>query len=285
MEYGLKVPFRFYDVKDKQNRYFDYVHGNLRTWRLVTDIYHVPTFQIQVDSAITASSDVIVYLVNAGDDSEENITTKFTWDTDLYIETFTSYNYLIYNRSQNLVSNLDEGTYYLKVSVTNPDAPPTYVSYYSEVFNVRSITGYTVITYYSDMDIDGIDYTNGAKAQFENKIIMDNKLFKPEYINEEEGTEDGEGNFLATFKRRVKNYKLVFYAPEYIADAVSLISMHEHITLTTEVNESFEETLTVIEDSFAVTGLEWNDGKAFAKITVEFRTGQVIKTNFADNIT
>jgi len=285
MEYGLKNPFRFYDDVSKQNRYFDYVHGNLRTWRLVTDIYHVPTFQIQVDSAITAASDVVVYLVDAADDSEVNITSKFTWDTDLYIETFTSYNYLVYNRSQNLTSNLDEGTYYLKISTTNPSAPPSYLYFYSEVFNVRSITGYTVITYYSDMDIDGIDYTNGAKAQYQNKIIMDNKLFKPKYITEEEGTEDGEGNFLATFKRRVKNYKLLFYAPEYIADAISLIPLHEHISITTEVNESFEEELAVIEDSFVVTGMEWNDGKGFAKITVEFRTGSVIKTNFANNIT
>jgi len=278
MEYGIKNVFRFYTDLSMQNRYYDYVNGNIRTWKLLTDIYHVPTFQISIDGAVTSASDVQVNLIDLVDDSSTDITSYFTWDTDLYIEEFTDYNYLIYNRSKNLNTNLENGTYYLKITVDS-------TNYYSEVFCVKSIIGTTIITYYSDMDIDGIDYTNGAKTQFQNKIIVPNKLFKPDYLTESEGAEDGEGNFLATFKSRVKNYKLVLYVPEYIVDAMTLIGMHEHITVITDNGESYAETLTVEQDSFEVTSIEWTEHKSFAKVTCEFRTGRVVKTNFANNIT
>lgn len=284
MEYGIKNIFRFYDALEKQNKNYAYVHGNVRTFQLLTDIYHVPTFQIKVASAVVDAGDIDIKLVDLVDDSEVDIDAYFTFGTDLYIETFTDYNYLIYNRSKNLNTLLDKGTYYLKITL-NAGSPTYPEVLYSEVFCVKDITGCTIITYYSDMDIDGIDYTNGAKTQFQNKLIIPNKLFKPDYVEEAEGTEDGEGNFLATFKSTVKNYKLLFYAPEYIVDAFSLIPLHEHITVVADNGESSTETLTVVEDSFEMTGVEWTDGKAFAKITCEFRTGRVIKTNFADNIT
>lgn len=266
---------RFYDEVEKQNKNYAYVNGNLRTWKLYTDIYHFPAFQIQVDSSDTSSSDVTVYLVDMTDLSETDITSKFTWDTDLYIETFTSYNYLIYNRNGNLSPTLTEGTYYLKVVATD--------TFYSEVFCVCDLTGKLIIDYYGDNDIDSIDYTNGAKLQFQNKLILDTKLVKPQYNYYEEGTEDGEANFIPTFQKVTKRYQFVFYAPEYVIDAVTLLPMHDTISVTTEYNETETETISVEE--FDVMNVEWTDTKGFAKVTCEFRADPVIKTYHANDIT
>lgn len=275
MQYGIKNIFRFYNAVEKQNRNLDYVGGNLRTWRLYSDIYHVPAFQIQVDSTI-AIGDVTIYLVDASDESETNITSYFTADTDLYVETFTSYNYLIYNRSKNLNSTLTSGTYYLHVDCDGTD-------YYSEVFCATSLTGKMIVTYSDTNDLASIDYTNGAKAQFENKLIVDTVLQRPDYLIVEEGTEDGEGNFLPTFQRMAKKYRFIFYAPEYVIDAVSLIGFHDTITIVTQYNESATESMDVREGSFHVTP-EWNDMKGFAKVTCEFEVTAIIKTNCANDI-
>lgn len=275
MEYGIKNVFRFYDAKDKQNRYYDYVHGNLRTWRLYSDVYHVPSFQIAVAS-LTQASDVVINLADPLDDTLVNISSYFTAGDDLYTEEFTDNAYLIYNRSKNLNTTLPEGVYYLKVTVGA-------VHYYSEVFAVTSLTGKLIVDYYHTNDVDTIDYTNGSNDQFVNKLIIDTKLSKPEYPYEEEGVEDGNGNFIATFQRVFKKYRFTFYAPEYITDAVSLIPLHSNITVVNDNGESTQESMTAID--FQVAGVEWNDTKGFAKIVCEFRTSAVVVTGCADNIT
>jgi hypothetical protein len=287
MNYGIKNVFRFYDQLAKQNRELDYVGGNTRTWQLLTDIYHVPAFQITIASDVTQASDVTVYLVNLSDDSETDISAYFTMagltTDDLYVQTFTSYNYLIYNRNQNLNTNLSLGGYYLKI--TSPTAYPAGITnYYSEIFTVKSLTGDLIVTYSDSADVDTIDYTNGDYSQFENKLIVPTVLQRPEWIIEEEGTEDGEGNFLATFQRLVKRYKFIFYAPEYILDALMLVPMCDTVTVVSENGETQEETLTVEDNTFKVTP-EWTDTKGFAKVTCEFDVDAVIKTNCANNIT
>ena len=277
MEYGIKNVFRFYDNKDKQNRYYDYVHGNLRTWSLYSDVYRVLPFQIQVTSG-TQASDVVVYLVDPLDDAQVDISSYFTitGTKDLYIETFTSYDYLIYNRNQNLNTAIPQGKWYLKITAGGE-------TFYSEVFSVVDLAGKIIIDYYHTSDVDTIDYTNGAESQYSNKLILGTLFNKPEYIYTEEGIEDGNGSFIPTFRRRAKKYKFVFYAPEYVVDAVSLMPLHDVITVVTDYEGSSTESMTALD--FQVADVEWNETKGFAKVTCEFRTGAVVITGCANNVT
>jgi len=279
MQYGLKNIFRIYDDKSKQNRYYPYVHGNITTWRLSTPTTILPSFQVSIASGKTIS-DVTVYLMDL-DDSATDITAKFDitgTDATLYVKDFTSFEYLIYNASKNLESAIGKGSYYLKIDVDS-------VLYYSEVFHVVDTTGYLSVEYYNSSDIDSIDYTNGDYAQFSNKLLVNTKLNKAEYEFEEEGTEDGDGEFLPTFMKRTKKQRFVFYAPEYILDAITLIPMHSTVTVTTNLGGSYLEIFSVARNKFFVTDIGWTDTKGFARVTCEFWTTRVVVTHSANNVT
>jgi len=279
MQYGLKNIFRFYDDKEKQNRYYPYVHGNITTWRLSTPTTLLPSFQIQVATG-KVIGDVTVYLVDL-DDAETDITAYFDItgnDATLYIQDFDDFEYLIYNASKALETSIGKGTWYLKIDVDS-------VLYYSEVFCVVDTSGYLSIEYYNSSDVDSIDYTNGDYEQYTNKLLINTKLTKAEYEYEEEGTENGDGEFLPTFMKRTKRYKFVFYAPEYILDAITLIPMHSSVTVITDSGEGTTETITVARNKFYVNDIFWTDTKGFAKVSCEFWTDPVVVTNYANNVT
>ena len=276
MEYGLKNVLRFYDKKEKQNRYYGYVNGNLRTWRLYCDVYLLLSFQIEVS---TSASDFVVNLVDADDETSVNITSYFDTtgtDANLYLQTFDDFKYLIYNRSKNLTSTIPQGIYYLHVVCGGSN-------YYSEVFHVSDLSDKLIIDYYHSSDIDGIDYTNGDYAQFSNKLVVDTKLNRPRHEYEEDGTEDGEGEFLPTFQKIVKRYRFIFYAPEYIVDAVMLLPLHDTINVATANATNQNENLTNTKSW--VVDVDWNDTKGFAKITCEFHTEAITLTPCANNVT
>jgi hypothetical protein len=76
-------------------------------------------------------------------------------------------------------------------------------------------------------------------------------------------------------------YKMWFYAPEYIADAVSLIPLHDSVTIYTNYGESDQETGLIYDFNMTT---EWVETKGLAKISCEFRDQPVIKTTCANNI-
>jgi hypothetical protein len=258
----LHIPLRFYNAVTKQDRYKS--HSTTRKFFQYTDTTHLPEFQIKVaEGTATATFSLVSAATGAG----VAITPTY------YMQPFTGYTYLIYDRHDAL-SAMAVGEYYLDVTAGSDH-------FFSEVFAVGDIVGKTIIEYYNTNDLGGIDYTNGTEAQYKNTLIIDATLAKPEYTIDEEATEDGDGNVLITFQRRVKLFKMWFYAPEYIADAVSLIPLHDYVTLTTNYGESDQETGSVYD--FAVT-TEWMDNKGLAKITCEFRDSPIIKTHCANNL-
>lgn len=261
----LHIPLRFYDAVEKQDRYKTY--NTTKNFVQYTDATHLPEFQVKIDKSDNIAT---VKLVNTDTLSE----TSITGGSDFYEVDFTSYTYAIYDRSVSL-STIADGEYYIKLTTTSSDV------YYSEVFVVGDISDKCILTYYNTNDLGGIDYTNSGHAQFKITFIFDATLAKPDYIIEEEGTEDGDGNVLLLFQRRVKTFKLWFYAPEYIADAMSLVPLHDFVTLTTHYGEENQESGAVYD--FSVT-TEWMENKGLAKITCEFRDSPVIKTTCANNI-
>ena len=262
----LHIPLKFYTAVEKQDRFKPFVVN--RRFVQWADSTHLPEFQVRValNDNLTA-----LKLVDVLDDSETAITTS---GSDFYEVDFTSYTYVIYDQTLAL-TGMPYGDYYLKLTTTTG-------TYYSEVFSIGDIVGKTIFEYYGINDIGGVDYTNTPKAQYKNTLILDTTLAKPEYTVEEEAVEDGEGNVLVTFQRLVKKFKLWFYAPEHIADACSMIPLHDYVTLTTNYGEANQETGLIYD--VAVT-TEWMDTKGLAKITIEFRDQPIIKTTCANNIT
>lgn len=261
---AIHIPLRFYNAVEKQDRFKPHVN---KTWVQYTDTTHLPEFQIQVASGCASCT---VNLVSLSTGAE----TTVTQGSDFFFVTYTSFKYFIYARTVTL-STITEGGYYLKVTESGGTI------HYSETFSVvNSLNGYTILVYYNTNDLGGIDY--GTSPPFKITLALDDVTFaKPEYVIEEEGTEDGDGNVLITFQRRVKLYKMWFYAPEYIADAISLIPLHDNVTLYLNYNETDQESGQIYD--FAMTA-EWVETKGLAKITCEFRDQPVIKTNCADPI-
>jgi hypothetical protein len=262
----LHIPLRFYNQVEKQDRFKPYV--TTRRFTQYTDSTHLPPFQISIVRAGTLTS---LKLVNVLTLQETTVTTG----SDFYIEDFNvlGVSYAIYDKSTAL-SAIPYGDYYLKATFSVG-------VYYSEVFTVNDITGKSILTWRGTNDIGGIDYTNTGHSQFSNNLVFDCTLAKPEYIIEEEAVEDGDGNQLMTFQRSVKLFKFWFYGPEYIADALALVSLHDVVQFTTYYGLPESETGTIYD--FAMSA-EWQETKGLAKITCEFRDSPIIKTTCANNL-
>jgi len=92
-----------------------------------------------------------------------------------------------------------------------------------------------VLEYGHTCDIGNIIYQYG----FKNKIVFADKvdLVKPTYETIKTG-ESREGYFFVNNAVAKKTYKMVFYAPEYIADAMSILELHDTITITNKDGDS-----------------------------------------------
>jgi hypothetical protein len=256
----LHIPLRFYSALSKQDRFKPY--ATTKRFTQFTDTTHLPPFQIKVPKG---SSSATINLVNLATGSS-------TISPTVYYEEFATFSYLIHDRTSTV--SIGAGDCYLDITCGSDHL-------FSEVFTVGDITGKTVLTYYSTNDVAGVDYTNTGHNQYQNTFIFDCTLAKPEYVIEEEAVENGDGDQILTFQRSVKLFKFWFYAPEYIADALALICLHDTVTLTTHYGEADSESGTIYD--FAMSA-EWQETKGLAKITCEFRDSSIIKTTCANNI-
>lgn len=258
------IPLRFYTAPQKQDRFKP--HATTRTYALITDTSHLPEFQITVPKSTSSATVTLKSTLTEGSVGTLNL------GSGLYFKDFLAHGLMIHDRTTTV--SMTEGEYYLDITVGSDH-------FYSEVFAVTSITDKMILTYYNGHDLGGIDYTNTGHSQYKQTFIFDGTLARPEYQIEEEAVEDGEGNQLITFQRRVKLFKMWFYAPEYVADAMSLVGLHDYVSLTTHYGMPESETGSIYD--FSATA-EWIESKGLAKITCDFRDTPVIKTNCSDSI-
>jgi len=264
----LHTSLRFYDKLELQNRYKTYVNDN--KWRLYEDVYHIPTFQITLASDATFSS---LTLVDIGTGTETDMTGDWTTGGGEVVS-FDTFNQAIFPRKA-AITTLSYGHYYLEFTTGASD------SYYSEDFHVVDIVGKQIISWANNKDLAGIYYSS-SDYLYGNNLIIDAVVAKPEYLIEEEGTEDGEGNFIPTFQRSYKQYKMWFYAPEWVADAVRLIPLHDTVTVHTNYGTNYDITGTIYDVDVSV---EWMENKGLAKIMLAFRDSANIKTYMGDTLT
>ena len=271
----LHIPLRFYDAVEKQDRFRPY--NKNKRFNQYTDIYHLPHFQVKV---LYETAYANIAIVDASTGIRTNIV-PHTIGSDWMIVDYDvlQYSQFIYNGCINLVNDLIPGTFYIELVTSKFSNFSTYEIFYSEIFTVGDISDKFILQWSGTNDIGGIDYT--ITPPYNNSLIFDATLAKPEYVLEEEAVEDGDGSQMLTWQRSVKEFKMWFYAPEYIADALALVGLHDFVTLTTHYMMPNQET-GLIYDFTMVS--EWMESKGLSKITCTFRDAPIIKTNCANNL-
>lgn len=90
------------------------------------------------------------------------------------------------------------------------------------------MANYIKLEWWNSCNLGNILYTTG----FKNKLFLDTEIGEPEYLNVEDGHDDGNGVFVKEFESLVKNYKFKVVVPEDIVDALQAMRLHDNINIT-----------------------------------------------------
>lgn len=258
----LYTSLRFYDSIDFLNRFRGLDHSY--KWRLYEDTKHLPAFQVNTSGGLTS-----LKLIDLATGAETDVSSDFTNGGGQAVE-FSDFTRIYYPRASETTPR-DYGHYYLKLT-SGSDV------LYSEDFIIDNISGKQIITWSNEKDLGGIYYPSSNK--YWNKMILDAVVAKPSYPIEEDGNEDGFSNFIPTFQRVYKQWQMWFYAPEWVADACSLIPLHDYVTIYPSYGNGVSYTASDVDFT-----IEWMENKGLAKITLTFRRDAVVKTYYGNTIT
>lgn len=102
--------------------------------------------------------------------------------------------------------------------------------YYSDLFKVvDDVSKYVKLEFYDGSDLSPIKYLD---TDFKQVIFLDSVLSSSEPEIEEEGENDENGLFEATFQRLSVNHTLEVYVPDFLKIALTSLQMHSNILLT-----------------------------------------------------
>lgn len=138
-------------------------------------------------------------------------------------------------------------------------------------------TNYLKIEYSNSCDLGNVYY----QAGFENIIYLDTQIGAPEYQYEEEGEENGDGVLVKTFQKLQKVYKFEVQVPEYMADALMFMALHDVITL------SYTNGLYTASIRNVIVNVTWDEdtNSCMALVEVKFQQDdQVLKDNCCTNL-
>lgn len=143
-------------------------------------------------------------------------------------------------------------------------------TYYSDYFYPCDVTDMTKIEWWADQDIlykgGFMDYASAYK----NTIYLDAEVGKPSYPFNEE-IEERDGYKFAEFQIRVKKHKISFIANEPLIDAISLIRLHDKVTI-----DSRDYSYQV--NDFLMNDPEWLERGDLANLVLEFEVDSVVST-------
>lgn len=277
LHYGLHQPLRVYESAAHRNRFKVGNYG--RPFKLYCPTSHVLPFQIQRSPIVNPLT--ILKAIDTSDNSETDLLALMSVsETEIF--PFPSYDQIVHYGIQELSAAIPQGEYYLEISdgvntwytedITYVDFDPTLA--------VKSCI-LTKITYWDTCDIGGILYRmkefNSFAPQYKNVLYLDTPIGNAEYEQEDDGEEDGEGNFYPDSIKVEKRYGVEQILPEFMLDAAYLIPMHLTRTGTVEVLTEFGYTGEV--DDMVVTH-EWEGKfKVYAKSELRFSTNYILKTN------
>lgn len=129
------------------------------------------------------------------------------------------------------------------------------------------------IEYRSIHDLgEKILYQNG----FQNKVYLDVNVKAPTYPITESGEENGDGDFIPTFQKWQKRYTFTTYVPEFLADALTLLPLHDYVWITFQNNETNKVKDIEVETDWQDIGSTDETQSCFCKITISFAVDSII---------
>jgi len=136
------------------------------------------------------------------------------------------------------------------------------------------MNNYILIEYSNSVDFGDIVYHN----TFGNKVFLKADVSKPEYELLEEGIENGDGEFEPTFQKWAKKYSIRFYAQEFQVDALTLMALHDQITITLKNGESSNASDVEVTP-------KWDaDIECWAEVTIKFTTSYILRKGCDTNM-
>lgn len=264
LDNGLRIPFRFYDAEKFQDRKKRWVKTEafklisravvLLPFQIRREPSPYPLFEVSVINAITgavAVPDLLPYIP----------------ENDIEIIAFDGVDYIVYYGTADFLDGfkLPAGKYYVKVSDTINE-------WFSEVitvvdFSLASDSCFIEIVYCNCSPVDNILY---GEYGYKNRLYLEADIGTPQYKTEEQGFEDGNGVFYATFQKHIKTYGVTIQAPEFITDALSILQMHDQIYITPQTGNQAR-----IKDFTA--DVKWQEAGNVAEVAMQFRETVIIK--------
>lgn len=93
---------------------------------------------------------------------------------------------------------------------------------------------YLKFEYWNECDLGNIYYQGGQTFLF----YLDGDVLEPFHEDTEEGQENGDGDFIPTYRKQMKRYRIrTMLVSDYLVDAVQRMKMHDHIELTFKTGE------------------------------------------------
>jgi len=255
-----------YDKVAKQSFERGKFGGVTRPYPIVCPLHRLPSFQ-WLDNGDGATSVTKVELIDFAGTST-NITAKFTLPGMIYSTATLTDHYFSY-AGNTLLTNMTAGTYYMKITMNNAKI------YYSDWFMVTCVFGtdtgnpptatysekYLIINYSNSCTVGNIYYPAG----FTQTLWIESDTMEPTWPTDEKGVENGEGRFVRTFIRQVKKYTArTKEVPDFIVDVFHRLRLHDTITLTDLVGDTFTMFNLEVEH-------EWLfEDKHYAKVDLTF---------------
>lgn len=93
---------------------------------------------------------------------------------------------------------------------------------------------YLKFEYWNTCDLGNIYYQGGQKFMF----YLDADVGEPLHEDVEEGQENGDGDFIPTYRRQIKRYRIrTGLIPDFLIDAIQRMKLHDNIELTFKSGE------------------------------------------------
>jgi hypothetical protein len=242
--------FPFYDQTEKQSR-FNSLCSKVNAFALYSPPNRFLPFMIKKPKDGQLVDCVKVYSTN-----DEILITTIPFESFTYkMYSDSAYDYIFYYGAIIEDLNLECGEYYLNVS-----------GYWSEVFTVvDDVSRLLKIEWFHDSQVGEAIYQNG----FYQRLYLDTILADPKYKIEQEGDENGEGEFVPTFTRVVKKYRLEsLLLPEFLVDVLHSMAAHSHVTIgnLVDVQQIEADVDWLVSGSAATVELSFQEANSvFAK--------------------
>lgn len=233
---------------------------------IICPLHRLPSFE-WLDNGDGAASVSKVELIEM-DNTSTDITALFTLPAMISRVATATDAYFKYS-GDTLLANMDEGIYYVKITMDNAKI------YYSDWIHVTCVFGsdsgnpptatystkYLIINYSNSCSIGNVFYPTG----FSQTIWFESEPLESTYPIEEKGVENGEGRFIRTFARQTKKYiTRTKIMPEFMVEVFNRLKLHDTVTLTDLVGDT--NTVFNLEVDH-----EWiGDDKYYAKIELTF---------------